>query len=73
MGKSNPQLFIDVVRDIGVAADEILYYDDNPMAVVNAAAAGMQVCGVLCPHTPQNAARIPQVTKRYIASFEELL
>ena len=73
MGKSNPVLFEQVVEDIGLPAEEILYYDDNPMAVINAAASGMQVCGVLCPHTPQNAARIPEVTTRYIASFEELL
>lgn len=73
MGKSNPELFVRVVGDVGLPADEILYYDDNPVAVVNAAAAGMQVCGVLCPHTPQNAARIPQVAERYITTFEELM
>ena len=73
MGKSNPDLFVRVVGDIGLPADEILYYDDNPVAVVNAAASGMQVCGVLCPHTPQNAAKIPEVAEKYIASFEELL
>ena len=72
MGKSNPDLFVRVVGDIGLPADEILYYDDNPVAVVNAAASGMQVCGVLCPHTPQNAAKIPEVAEKYIASFEEL-
>ena len=73
MGKSNPDLFVRVVEDIGLPADEILYYDDNPMAVANAAKSGMQVCGVLCPHTPQNAAKIPEVAEKYIASFEELL
>lgn len=73
MGKSNPDLFVRVVGDIGLPADEILYYDDNPVAVVNAAASGMQVCGVLCPHTPQNAAKIPEVVEKYIASFEELV
>lgn len=73
MGKSNPDLFVRVVGDIGLPADEILYYDDNPVAVVNAAASGMQVCGVLCPHTPQNAAKIPEVAEKHIASFEELL
>ena len=73
MGKSNPELFVRVVEDIGLPAEEILYYDDNPMAVVNAAASGMRVCGVLCPHTPQNAAKIPEVAEDYIASFEELL
>lgn len=73
MGKSNPDLFVRVVGDIGLPADEILYYDDNPVAVVNAVASGMQVCGVLCPHTPQNAAKILEVAEKYIASFEELL
>ena len=73
MGKSNPTLFVRVVGDIGLPADEILYYDDNPVAVANAAASGMKVCGVLCPHTPQNAAKIPEVAEDYIASFEELL
>lgn len=73
MGKSNPQLFVRVIRDIGLPAEEILYFDDNPVAVANAAIAGMQTCGVLCPHTPQNAEIIPQVAERYIASFEELL
>lgn len=73
MGKSDPTLFRRVVADIGLPAEEILYYDDNPVAVRNAAASGMQVCGVLCPHTPQNAETIPKVTERHIASFEELL
>ena len=73
MGKSDPELFVRVVGDIGLPAGEILYYDDNPVAVVNAAAAGMQVCGVLCPHTPQNASMIPQVAQQYISTFEELM
>lgn len=73
MGKSNPQLFVNVTRDIGLPAEEILYYDDNPVAVVNASASGMKVCGMLCPHTPQNAARIPQVAEQYISSFAEVL
>ena len=73
MSKSNPELFLRVVGDIGLSAEEILYYDDNPVAVVNAAAAGMQVCGVLCPHTPQNAARIPEVAEKYITSFEAIV
>lgn len=73
MGKSNPALFQRVVEDIGLPADEILYLDDNPVAVVNADASGMQVCGVICPHTPQNAQRIRGLKKRYIATFEELL
>ena len=73
MGKSNPAVFVRVVGDIGLPADEILYYDDNPVAVANAAASGMKVCGVLCPHTPQNAEKIPEVAENYIASFEELV
>ena len=72
MGKSDPQLFVKVVEDIGVSAAEILYYDDNPVAVANAAVAGMQVCGVLCPHTPKNARRIRMETEHHITSFEEL-
>lgn len=70
--KAQPELFCRVVEAIGVPAEEILYYDDSPTAVINAAAAGMQVCGVLCPHTPDNAVRIPSLTNRYINSFEEL-
>ena len=73
MGKSNPELFLRVVGDIGLPAEEILYYDDNPVAVANAVASGMQVCGVLCPHTPQNAVRIPEVAEKYIASFKEIM
>ena len=73
MGKSNPELFVRVVKDIGVSADEILYYDDNPVAVTNAAAAGMQVCGVLCPHTPENAKKICEISERYIASFLDII
>ena len=70
--KSQPELFLRVVERVGVAPEEILYIDDSPTAIKNAAAAGMQVCGVLCPYTPENAARIPTVTDRYISSFEEL-
>ena len=73
MGKSNPELFVRVAEDIGLPADEILYYDDNPVAVINAAAGGMQVCGVLCPYTPENMRRMCEVTEHVIASFEQLL
>ena len=73
MGKSNPVLFERVVEDIGLPADAILYYDDNPVAVVNAAASGMRVCGVCCPHTPQNAEKIREVAKAHIDSFEEMI
>lgn len=72
MGKSDPVLFERVVADIGLPAEEILYYDDNPVAVVNAASSGMRVCGVLCPHTPQNAQRIRQVTPCCISSFDDV-
>ena len=70
--KAQPELFRQVVERVGVPAGEILYIDDSPTAIRNAAAAGMQVCGVLCPHTPDNAARIPTLTDRYITSFEQL-
>lgn len=73
MGKSDPRLFERVVADIGLPAEEILYYDDNPVAVMNAAASGMQVCGVLCPHTPMNAEEMVQVTERHIRSFADVL
>ena len=73
MGKSDPRLFERVVADIGLPAEEILYYDDNPVAVMNAAASGMQVCGVLCPHTPMNAEKMVRVTERYIRSFADVL
>ena len=73
MGKANPLLFERVVVDIGLPAEEILYYDDNPVAVTNAAASGMQVRGVLCPHTPQNAEKIRQITDSPIVTFAELL
>lgn len=71
--KSQPLLFERVVEDIGLPAEEILYLDDNPVAITNAAKAGMTVCGVLCPHTPDNAAKMPTVTDWCIDSFEELL
>ena len=71
--KAQIRLFERVVEDIGLPAEEILYLDDNPVAVANAAAAGMTVCGVLCLHTPANAAKMPTVTDRYISSFKELL
>ena len=58
---------------VSKSGEEILYLDDNPMAITNAAKAGMTVCGVLCPHTPANAAKMPSVTDWCIASFEELL
>lgn len=73
MGKSNPELFVRVVGDIGLSADEILYYDDNPVAVKNAMASGMQVCGVLCPHTPENAKKICEMCECYIASFLDII
>ena len=39
IGKSDPKLFEQVIENIGAVAEEILYFDDNPVAVVNAAIA----------------------------------
>ena len=72
MGKSNPELFRRVVADVGLPAEEILYFDDNPTAIQNAASSGMQVCGVACPHTPQNTVKMHKLTERVIDSFEKI-
>lgn len=73
MKKSDPEIYREVARRIGVATDEIEFYDDNNTALRTAKSVGFRVIGVYDPATEQYREEIESFADGYIVSFSEML
>ncbi len=71
--KTDPAIFARVCAEIGCTPDEVLYYDDNPVAVRTAKAIGFETYGVYDKQPPEEIAAMKATVDRFIMSFEELL
>ena len=71
--KSNPKIYEDVAKRIGVRPDEIEFYDDNNVALRTAKSVGFRVVGVYDPATVQYREEIESFADGYVVSFDELL
>ena len=73
MKKSDPEIYREVARRIGVRPDEIEFYDDNNIALRTATSVGFRVIGVYDPSTVQYREEIEALADGYVESFSEML
>ncbi len=71
--KSNPQIYHQAAKKIGLPVEEILFLDDNLHALQTAQSAGMKVCGVYDASSAEYAHQIKQQADGYVNDFAELL
>ena len=73
MKKSDPEIYREVARRIGVCPDEIEFYDDNNIALRTAKSVGFRVIGVYDSTTVKYRAEIEALADGYVESFSEML
>lgn len=71
--KSDPNIYHEAARRMGVPVCDVLFLDDNLNADKTAKAAGMQVYGVYDLSSDEYVDEIKAVTDGYIYDFSELL
>ena len=71
--KSDPDIYRRAAAQIGVEIGDVVFFDDNLLAVQTAARAGMQTVGVYDPTGEDFRDALTETANQYIRSFEELL
>ena len=71
--KSDLKLFFEAAERIGCNMDEVEYFDDNIIALENAAKAGFNTVGVYDEHYEVPKEKVKIISGKYIMSFEEML
>lgn len=71
--KAGTELFFKVAEQIGCEMTEIHYFDDNPIAVMNARKAGYKVYGVVDVQKEDELELLKQNCDVLVESFEQLL
>lgn len=70
--KANPDIYRQAAARIGRSVGEVLFLDDNCLAVKTAAAAGMRTCGVYDPSSEDYRAEMRAIADHYIEDFSAL-
>ena len=73
MKKSDPEIYREVARRIGVRPDEIEFYDDNNIALRTAKSVGFRVIGVYDSTTVKYREEIEALADGYVECFSEML
>lgn len=73
LNKSSTELFYTVADRIGCKMDEVMYFDDNIIAVENARKSGFLTVGVYDSHYDVPMEKVKAASDKYIMSFEEML
>ena len=71
--KSDPDIYRRAALRIGADVSNVVFFDDNLLAVQTAARAGMQTVGVYDPTGEAFIQTLKECADRYVYSFEELL
>ena len=72
MGKSNPQIYVEAAKRIGVSIDEITFLDDNLNADKAAKESGIRVVGVFDLSSADSESEMRKIADGYIYDFTEL-
>jgi FMN phosphatase YigB (HAD superfamily) len=73
LNKSGTELFFTAADRIGCNMDDVMYFDDNIIAVENAGKSGFYTVGVYDYHYDVPMEKVKAASKKYIISFEEML
>lgn len=73
MKKSDPEIYKEVARRLGVRPDEIEFYDDNNVALRTAKSVGFRVIGVYDSVTEQYREEIESFADGYVECFSEMI
>ena len=71
--KSDPDIYIEAAKRIGVSVGEVIFLDDNYNADRTAISAGMHVYGVYDRSSDEYVDEMKALCERYIYDFSELL
>ena len=72
MTKSQPEIYAQAAKRIGVSVEDAVFFDDNIGALQTAKAAGMRTVGVFDPTGEDFAPQMKEIADRYIMTFEEM-
>ena len=73
LAKSDPQIFHAVARKLCSSEEDILFFDDNLLALAAAKKAGLKTVGVFDASSLASEEEMKGYSDRYIHSFQELL
>lgn len=71
--KSDTRIFYELARRIGCDPQDIHYFDDSPIALENAKAAGLRTYAVYDAQTDEEIATLKREHPTYVGSFTELI
>ncbi len=71
-GKPAPDIYLLSAETLGTAPEDCLVFEDVPMGILAAKAAGMQVCGVWDRYSADREDQIREMADFYIRDFDEL-
>ncbi len=71
--KTDPNLYKIITNKLGVSAEDISFFDDNPNACATAKKAKMKVCGVFDETSQDYIDEVKNITDYYIYNFSEIL
>lgn len=69
--KSDPAIYLALLEQLGVSADDAVFFDDNLCAIETAARAGLCTVGVYDPSGESFAAELRAAADHYVVSFED--
>ena len=72
MTKSNPKIYEEAVRRLGVSINDTVFFDDNIDALKTAKTAGLTVIGVYDSSSDDFTDGIKHISDGYVKSFSEL-
>lgn len=72
-GKPSPEIYLLVAKELGVAPERCLVFEDVPMGILAGKNAGMQVCAVEDEFSRSQLARKKELADYYIENYYDIL
>jgi beta-phosphoglucomutase-like phosphatase (HAD superfamily) len=72
-GKPAPDVFLEASRRLGVPPDACVVFEDAPMGIAAAKAAGMRVVAITSSFTAAQFQALPEPPDAICADFEDFL